>query len=112
MATTKATTLNPKEREFIRRELDQFFSTFPTVAEGIQIKTWRGGPNAGEPKVPPAAQTMLGRGLFRLDTTSRPPRLFFTDEGLAELRAMMMDKRLADPAKFAHVWAELGLDLD
>jgi hypothetical protein len=102
-------TLNPKEREFVRRELDMFFSTYPTVAEGIQIKTWRGGPHAGEPKMPPPAQSMLERGLLELDTTKRPPRLFFTEAGLAELSAMMADRRLADPAKFAHIREELGI---
>jgi hypothetical protein len=38
------------------------------------------------------------------------PRLFFTATGLAELRAMMMDRRFADPKKFAHVRQELGID--
>jgi hypothetical protein len=33
----------PGERDYIRRELDMFFSTLPTVAEGFQLKTWRGG---------------------------------------------------------------------
>jgi hypothetical protein len=36
--------LSPGKREYIRRELDMFFSTLPTVAEGFQLKTWRGGP--------------------------------------------------------------------
>jgi hypothetical protein len=30
--------------------------------------------------------------------------------GLAELRKMMRDRRLADPKKFAHVRRELALD--
>jgi hypothetical protein len=47
---------------------------------------------------------------MRLDVGSRPPRLFFTDDGLVELRAMMADRRLADPVKFAHVRQELGID--
>jgi hypothetical protein len=34
-----ATTLTTAERDYIRRELDMFFSTFPTVAEGFQLKT-------------------------------------------------------------------------
>ena len=29
------------ERDYIRRELDIFFSTLPSVAEGFQLKTWR-----------------------------------------------------------------------
>jgi hypothetical protein len=47
---------------------------------------------------------------MRLDAGSRTPRLFFTDAGLIELRAMMADRRLADPMKFAHIRQELGND--
>ncbi len=105
-----AATFTPAERDYIRRELDMFFSTLPTVAEGFQVKTWRGGPQAGQPKLPPPARSLLDRGLMQLDDTSRFPRLFFTDQGLAELRAMMTDRRFASPEKFAHVRQELGLD--
>jgi hypothetical protein len=98
------------ERNYIRRELDMFFSTYPTVAEGFQLKTWRGGPQAGQPKLPPAASSLLDRRLMRLDTASRIPRLLFTDQGLTELRAMMSDRRFADPVKFAHIRRELGID--
>ncbi len=98
------------ERDYIRRELDMFFSTLPSVAEGFHLKTWRGGPQAGQPKVPQAAAGLVERGLLRLDATSRWPRLFFTDAGLAVLRTMMADARLASPAKFAHVRQELGID--
>lgn len=48
-----AATLTAGEREYVRRELDQFFSTFPSVAEGFALKTWRGGPQRGRPKLPP-----------------------------------------------------------
>ena len=48
---------------------------------------------------------------MRLDTARSPPRLFFTEHGLlSALRAMMRDRRLADPVKFAHVRRELGID--
>ncbi len=30
--------LTPGERDYIRRELDMFFSTLPTVAEGFQLR--------------------------------------------------------------------------
>jgi hypothetical protein len=50
------------ERDYIRRELDQFFSTLPSVADGFQIKTWRGGPQAGKPKLPLPAKGLLERG--------------------------------------------------
>jgi hypothetical protein len=74
------------------------------------LKTWRAGPQVGQPKIPPTAQGLLKRGLMRLDTSGRLPRLFFTDAGLTELRAMMSDRRLADPVKFAHIRRELGID--
>ncbi len=35
------------ERDYIRRELDMFFSTLPSVAEGFHLKRWRCGPQAG-----------------------------------------------------------------
>ena len=98
------------ERNYIRRELDMFFSTLPTVAEGFQLKIWRGGPQAGGPKIPPVARSLIDRGLMRLDTSERLPRLFFTEAGLVELRTMMADRRLADPKRFAHVRQELGID--
>jgi hypothetical protein len=104
--------LTSGEREYIRRELDTFFGTLPSVAEGFQLKTWRGGPLKGQPKLPPAAKSLVGRGLMRLDASRNIPRLFFTDEGMTALRQMMAEKRLADPAKFAHIRRELGIDPD
>ena len=103
---------SPGERDYIRRELDQFFSTLPSVADGLQLRTWRGGPQAGQPKVPAIAQGLLERGLVRLEPIPWPPRLFFTDAGLAALRAMMANGRLANPKTFAHVRRELGIDPD
>jgi len=102
--------LTPAERDYIRRELDMFFSTLPSVAEGFHLKTWRGGPQAGQPKVPQVAAGLVERGLLRLDISTRWPRLFFTEAGLVALRAMMADARLANPAKFAHMRQELGID--
>lgn len=87
-----------------------FFSTLPTVAEGLMLRTWRGGPFAGQPKIPAVAQGLLDRGLVRVETGDRFPRLMFTDAGLAELRVMMLDRRFADPVKFAHIRQELGID--
>jgi hypothetical protein len=83
------------ERDYIRRELDQFFSSLPSVAEGFQLRVWRGGQQAGQPKISPSAKGLLDRGLMRLDTTQKPPRLFFTKPGLGALREMMTDRRPA-----------------
>ena len=98
------------ERDYIRRELDVFFSTLPSVVEGFQLKTWRSGPEAGKPKLPPTAKGLIERGLMRLDTGGHLPRLFFTKARLTALRAMMTDRRLADPKKFAHIRQELSFD--
>src|SRR5271166_4426646 len=68
MQNVAVATFTAREREYIRRELDSFFSTLPSVAEGFQLKTWRGGPQAGKPKLSPAATGLLDRGLMRLDT--------------------------------------------
>jgi hypothetical protein len=110
--TPPVSLFTPGEREYIRRELDQFFGTLPTVAEGFQLKTWRGGSRRGQPKLPPPAQSLVDRCLMRLDTSSTIPRLFFSEAGVAALRQMMTNRRLADPAKFAHVRLELGIEPD
>jgi hypothetical protein len=78
--------------------------------QGFHLKTWRGGPDAGKPKLPPTAKGLIARGLMRLDNEGHFPRLFFTEAGLTALRAMMTDRRLVDPKKFAHVRQELGID--
>ena len=98
------------ERDYIRSELDIYFSSLPSVAEGFHLKIWRNGLQKGEPKLPAAAKGLVERGLMRLDRSGHFPRLFFTAEGLVALRAMMADRRLADPKKFAHVRQELGID--
>ena len=108
--TVSGADFTASERAYIRSELDMIFSTPPTVAEGFQLKTWRGGPERGKPKISPVAKGLLERGLMRLDTSGRLPRLVFTEAGIAELRVMMSDRRLADPKKFAHVRQELGID--
>jgi hypothetical protein len=101
--------LTPKEREYIRRELDIFFGTLPSVADGFQLRTWRGGPHAGQPKIPPPLRTMVDRGLMEVRTGTPVPKAFFTKNGLAALRLLASNRRYMDPQKFAHVRTELGL---
>jgi hypothetical protein len=81
----------------------------PTVADGFLLKIWRSGPQAGQPKVPLPAKGLIERGLMRIDTTQHWPRLLFTETGLGALRTMMMDHRLADPDRYAHIRQELGI---
>ncbi len=68
----EAAGFTPGERDYIRRELDMFFSTYPRVADGFQLKTWRGGPQAGQAKLPPTAKGLVERGLMRLDSKRQP----------------------------------------
>jgi hypothetical protein len=99
-----------RERDYIRRGLAMFFSTYPTVAAGLELTTWRTGARAGQPKLPPAAAPLVERGLMRLDATGRLPRLFFTEAGMQTLRCMVTDRRFTDARKFAHIRRELGID--
>jgi len=98
------------ERDLIRRELHPRFGQDPSVADGIMLRTWRGGPQAGQPKVPPAVRTMLERGLVELRTDGRWPVAWFTRAGLAALRQFAQDRRALDPVRYAHVRRELGLN--
>ena len=98
-----------QEREYIRRELDLFFGTLPSVADGFQLRTWRAGPLAGQPKLPPPLQTMVDSGLMAIRTSAPLPRAHFTEKGLDALRRLASDRRYMDPHKFAHVRTELGL---
>ena len=98
------------ERDLIRRELGMRFGQFPSVAGGLFLRTWRGGPQAGQPKVPPPVRSMLERGLVELRTDQRWTRAHFTPVGLDALREMARDRRLLDPVRYAHVRQELGLD--
>ncbi len=65
---------------------------------------------SGKPKLSPIAKALIARDLMWFDPGGRFPQLFCTKAGLAALRAMMVDRRLADSTKFAHVRQELGID--
>lgn len=53
---------------------------------------------------------MLERGLVEVRAGQFGPRAFFTAAGLAALRQLLQDRRAMDPARFAHLRQELGLD--
>jgi hypothetical protein len=98
------------ERELIRREMSQHFGQYPRLADGLLLRRWRGGPQAGEPKLPPAVRSMLERGLVEVRTERSGPRAYFTEAGWAALRQLLQDRRAMDPTRFAHLRQELGLD--
>ena len=78
------------ERDLLRRELCRHFGQDPSIADGIFLRTWRGGERRNQPKIPPAVQTMLERGLVELRSTDqRTARLLHRSGpgGVARARA-------------------------
>ena len=91
------------ERELIRHEMGIHFSQYPSLADGIFLRTWRGGPQKNQPKIPAAVRTMMDRGLVEIRKTERGPCAFFTEAGLQELRRLLLDGRYMDQVRFAHL---------
>src|ERR687893_1560168 len=85
------------ERELIRRELGLHFGQYPSVTEGLFLRTWRGGPHKGAPKLPPAVQSLLARGLVEVRPGRIGFRAVFTEAGLVALRALVRDRRAMEP---------------
>ncbi len=98
------------ERDLIRRELGMRFGQLPSPADGLFLRTWRGGPQSGQPKLPLTVQSMLERGCVEVRMDGRWPRACFTKAGLAALRELARDRRQLDPVRYAHVRQELGLE--
>ena len=99
-----------QERELLRRELSRHFGQDPAVADGLFLRRWRSGPQAGQPKLPPTIRSMLARGLVEVRPGRIGFRAVFTEAGLAALRALVRDRRAMDPTRFAHLRRELGVD--
>jgi len=97
------------ERDLIRREMGLHFSQYPNLADGIFLRTWRGGPQKNQPKIPAAVQSMMDRGLVEIRNTERGPRAFFTEAGLEQLRGLLLDARYMERTGFPHLRQELGL---
>ena len=105
-----AVSFTASERALIRQEMSEHFGQYPRLADGIFLRIWRGGTQKGQPKIPPAIRTMVDRGLVEIRNSERGPRAFFTVSGLQELRRLLLDRRYMDPARFAHLRRELGVD--
>ena len=109
-ATLLPSPFTAAERELIRHEMGLRFGQYPSLADGLFLRTWRAGPGKGEPKIPPAVRSLLERGLVEVRAGKYGPRAFFTEAGLEALRLLLRDRRAMDTARFAHLRRELGLE--
>ena len=101
----------PQERELIRLELMPRFGQDPDLANGLFLRTWRAGPQKGQPKIPKAIQTMLDRGLVRIGTNPMGrAAAFFTETGLEGLRLLLQNRRAMDSERFDYLRRELGVN--
>ena len=98
------------ERALLRHEFLPRFGQAPLLADGIWLRTWRGGSQAGQPKVPPAVASMLARGLVALGQGLMGPHVYFTEDGYAALCLLAQDRRALNPLTYAHLRQELGLE--
>ncbi len=85
------------------------FGQAPRLADGMWLRTWRGGPQAGQPKVSPAMRSMLDRGLVTIEIAPPGARAYFTEAGYAALRVLAQDRRALNPTQYGHLLEELGL---
>ena len=77
-----SSSFTPRERELIRREFFcRRFGQDPSLADGIFLRTWRSGPHRGQPKIPPAVQGLLDRGLVEVGRGRYGSRAVFTEPG-------------------------------
>lgn len=84
------------------------FGQAPRLQDGISLRTWRGGDQAGQPKIPRTVADLLERGLVEIAPGRYGACARFTPAGLDALRAMARDRRAFDPKQYAHLQNELG----
>lgn len=111
-ASSSSVTFTAIEREYIRQELDLSFGTYPSVARGFHLRVWKSGTHAGQPRLPKAAESLVGRGLMEVRPDRLGPRAYFTSEGIKVLREFASDPKFVDPERFRHLRVELGLGED
>src|SRR4051795_6081756 len=111
MLRTLESPFTQAERDLIRLELMPRFGQEPDLANGLFLRTWRDGPQKGQPKIPKAIQSMLDRGLVRIGTNPMGrPAAFFTEAGLEGLRRLVQESRAMDPVRYGYLRRELGVD--
>jgi hypothetical protein len=111
-ASSLSVSFTALEREYIRQELGLSFGTYPSVAKGFHLRTWKSGPQAGQPRLPKAVESLVARGLMEVRPDRLGPRAYFTHDGMKELRKFASEPKFVDPIRFRHLRVELGLHQD
>ena len=101
---------NAAERALLRHEFMIRFGQPPSLADGLWLRRWCSGPQAGQPKIPAAIASMLARGLVEIGPDRIGFRARCTPAGVAALRLLAQDRRALDPKQYAHIREELGVD--
>jgi hypothetical protein len=96
------------ERALIRQAFGLHFGQYPRVADDIFLRVWRGGPEAGQPKLPPAVKSMVERRLLEIRPMAPWSRAYFTKTGLVALRALAANPRYLDSEAYRHLARELA----
>jgi len=110
MSRQPTSPFTPQERDLIRLELMPRFGQEPDLANGLFLRTWRAGPQKGQPKIPKAIQSMLDRGLVAIGTNPMGrAAAFFTEAGLEGLRLLLRDSRAMDSERYDYLRRELGV---
>jgi hypothetical protein len=108
MAPAMPENFTAAERNLIRTEFMVRWGRAPSLEEGIFLHRWAGGPHKGKPKLKPAVQSMLARGLVEIvDPQGGLPFAQFTAAGLEALRAMASNRTFLPPNKYQHLIEEL-----
>ncbi len=100
--------LTSAERELVRREFMSGFGDAVSINDGFHLKRWATGPKKGQPKLSPAVQGLIERGLITVDDVGFWPRARFTARGFQALKRMATDRRALDPERHRQLIDELA----
>ena len=96
------------ERNLIRSEFMDRWGEAQSLREGIWLRRWAAGPNAGKPKIKSVVQSMLDRGLVEIvDPSAACPRPASQPAGIEALRAMAANRKQLPPEEYGHLIEEL-----
>ena len=96
------------ERNLIRSEFMDRWGEVQSLCQGIWLRRWVAGPNAGKPKIKSVVQSMLDRGLVEIvDPQRGVPTARFTPAGIEALRAMAANRKQLPPKRYGHLIEEL-----